>query len=237
MNRRVTTSLIAVCVVVGVAGGVAAQTLNGRPSGTPTRDASPQTTTSTAPQPGAEQVSGLVRSNRSERQGPSWSPADPEGPDGKPLVLGNIVPAAVEPVRVGDPVEKYVRAGLVVEDLARESSCEGKHYRWAGQWAEGMDLLVDPQGRVSSIGVTREGPETPEGIAIGNSFRALMATYDSEVQFRESDYGQAGAFVRGNGGWIGFGFDVPRAKLTGDSRITFIEVSKGRKPGMIRDGC
>lgn len=184
-------------------------------------------------------VPELVAKNRAERTGPSWSPADPLGPDGKPLEIGNVFPGTFQPVRVGDNVDKYVEAGYLAADIERESVCEGNYWKWAGQLSSGLDVIADDQGVIGSLGMTKDGLETPEGISIGNSLQALRDTYGKELSGPQgNDYGLAGMFLQGNGdGWLGFGFDVSPDELKPTSRITFIEASKGSPPGMLRDGC
>ncbi|WP_109509855.1 hypothetical protein [Nocardioides speluncae] len=185
------------------------------------------------------QVPPLVAKNRDERRGPSWSPADLTGPDGEPLELGNISPGTFGMVRVGDNVDKYVDAGYLAADIEKESACEGTYWKWAGQLNEGLDVIADQTGAIGSLGMTRDGLETAEGISIGNSLRALRDTYGKELTApHANDYGQAAVFLPGNGdGWLGFGFNATPEELGPNSRITFIEASKGHRPGMLRDGC
>lgn len=230
-------------------------TTNPSPATGPTAPPTARTTTSTPPEPSTTPTgsrtpaapdtgatSGVpagVARNRAERAGPAWSPASPTGPDGRPLEVGNVVPGAIDPVRVGDPVAKYVHAGYLVSDLKRESACEGDYWKWAGELSAGLDVVTDQDGTVSSLGMSRPGVETPEGISVGNSYGALKATYHRELSaVTANDYGQAGVFLPGNGdGWIGFGFAETPARLDDSSRVVFIEVSKGRRPGLLRDGC
>lgn len=206
----------------------------------PTSPTATPTTTPTDDEddPGAD-VPVLVAKNRAERAGPSWSPADPTGPDGKPLEIGNAFPGTFQPVRVGDNVDKYVAAGYLAADIERESVCDGNYWKWAGQLSSGLDVIADDQGVIGSLGMTKGGLETPEGISIGNSLQALRDTYGKELSAAQAnDYDLAGVFLQGNGdGWLGFGFDVPPSELKPTSRVTFIEASKGRQPGMLRDGC
>jgi hypothetical protein len=51
------------------------------------------------------------------------------------------------------------------------------------------------------------------------------------------EYGQAGAFLQDGDAWVGFGMDNQPGQLTDASRIAFIEVSRGNRPGLLRDGC
>lgn len=180
----------------------------------------------------------VVTRNRNERRGPSWSPADLVGRDGKPVQLGQAVPGAFEPVAVGADIQTAVRAGLMERDPQREKACEGTFWKWKGQLAQGLDVIVDPNRRIVALGMSRAGLETAEGISIGNSFGALVRTYGDRLQGpQRMDYGQAGAFVQDGDKWIGFGMDNQPGQLTDASRIAFIEVTRGARPGLLRDGC
>lgn len=194
------------------------------------------TATAKAPSPTVDQE--VVTRNRDERQGPDWSPADVVDQEGQPLVFGRIVPGAFEPVPVGAEVGVAIDAGFMERDRQREQSCEGTFWKWKGQLAQGLDVIVDEDRRIAALGMSRAALETPEGISIGNSFGALVETYGDRLEGPERmEYGQAGAFLREGDKWIGFGMDNQPGQLTDNSRIAFIEVSRGNRPGLIRDGC
>lgn len=179
-----------------------------------------------------------VEANRNERRGPSWSPADPKGADGEPLTLGNAVPGAFEPIRVGMSIQQAIDAGFMERDTQREEACEGTFWKWKGQWSAGLDVIVGEDKQIASLGMSRAGLETPEGISIGNSYAAVDKTYGDRLQGPiRMDYGQAGVFLRSGENWLGIGFDNRPGQLTDDSRVAFIEVSRGNRPGLIRDGC
>ena len=180
----------------------------------------------------------VVKANRTERQGAEWSPAGVVDQEGNPLRLGHAVPGAFEPVQVGEEVQAAIDAGLMEPDRQREQSCEGTFWKWKGQLSQGLDVIVGQDGRIAALGMSRPGLETSEGISIGNSFGALVETYGDRLEGPERmEYGQAGAFLREGDKWIGFGMDNQPGQLTDDSRIAFIEVSQGNRPGLIRDGC
>ena len=179
-----------------------------------------------------------IEANRNERQGPSWSPADVDGADGRPLELGNAIPGAFQPIRVGMNIKQAVDAGFMERDPQRESACEGTFWKWKGQWSEGLDVLVSANGRISALGMSRPGLETPEGISIGNSYAAVDRTYGDRLEGPDRmEYGQAGVFLRDGDNWIGFGFDNQPGRLFDTSRVAFIEVTRGDRPGLLRDGC
>ncbi len=179
----------------------------------------------------------VFTSNRAERTGRAWTPSAADK-QGKPLQLGRIVPGALQPVVVGANVQTAVNAGYLERDPKREQACEGTFWKWTGGLAQGLDVLVDQNRRISALGMSRPGLETAEGISVGNSFGALVQTYGDRLQGPvRMDYGQAGAFVQDGDAWIGFGMDNQPGQLADDSRIAFIEVTKGARPGLLRDGC
>jgi hypothetical protein len=210
---------------------------DGQDGPTPTAtDAPVDTQTDAAPSPAVDEA--VIEANRNERQGPSWSPADLEGADGQPLTLGNAVPGAFGTVRVGTNIQQAVDAGYMERDPQREQTCEGTFWKWKGQWSDGFDVIVGADKQIAALGMTKDGLETPEGISIGNSFGALVRTYGDRLQGPERmAFGQAGAFLKDGDAWIGFGMNNQPGQLTDASRIAFIEVSRGARPGLIRDGC
>lgn len=240
MQRKAIVAMIA--ALVGVVVFAAWFDISGRngdaaaPTPTPASTSTPTAQPTDAPTPEVEQ--SLVERNRTERRGPSWSPADVTGEDGQPIELGDAVPGAFEPIRVGMSIQQAIGTGLMERDPQRERACEGTFWKWKGQWSEGLDVIVGQDKQIASLGMSKGGLETPEGISIGNSFAALTKTYGDRLQGPERmDYGQAGAFLRDGDNWIGFGFDNQPGQLTDASRIAFIEVSNGNRPGLLRDGC
>jgi len=207
---------------------------------------SPPTTTSpsapagqTSAEPSGEpSESALVQKNHNERTGPSWSPADLKGPDGKLLELGNVEPGAFGEVKAGQSVKTAVDAGYLEEDTKRAESCDGgPFYKWRGQWSAGMDVIVN-DGTIQSLGLNKDNPETAEGISVGNSYGALKATYGDQLSDPVTmDYGQPGVFLQDGNRWLGFLLDASPDALNDQSRIVFIEASAGHRPGLLRDGC
>ena len=201
------------------------------PNPQPTSTAAPKQTFPPSDDP-------VVNRNRDERKAADWSPESVVGPDGKPLLFGRVVPGAFEPVPAGTEVKVAIDAGFMERDRQREQACEGTFWKWKGQLSQGLDVIVGANQQILSLGMSRAGLETPEGISIGNSFGALVQTYGDRLQGPvRMDYGQAGAFLQDGDAWVGFGMDNEPGQLADDSRIAFIEVSRGARPGLLRDGC
>lgn len=238
MERRL--AVLGIAAMVIILGLSAWFDLSGRrhdsPGVSPAATPSPEATS--AGNPTKKPAASVVERNRNERRGPSWSPADPVGDDGKPLTLGHVVPGAFEPVEAGMSIQEAINTGFIERDLKRAEGCEGTYWKWKGQLAEGLDIIVGDDKQVSFLGMSKDGLETAEGISIGNSYRALTRTYGDRLSDPvRLDYGNAGAFLRDGNKWIGFAMDNEPGRLADSSRISFIEVSSGTRPGLLRDGC
>lgn len=214
----------------GRGGPSSSQSPTGSATDTPA-DAPPVKTPSPAANP-------VVKANRADRQGRDWSPRGAVDKDGKPLAFGHAVPGAFEPVQVGAQVQAAIDAGFMERDPKREQSCEGTFWKWKGQLSEGLDVIVGADQRITALGMSKPGLETVEGISIGNSYAAVDKTYGDRLEGPvRMDYGQAGVFLRDGDKWIGFGFDNEAGQLADDSHVAFIEVTRGARPGLLRDGC
>jgi len=214
--------------------GQGGQSSGQSPTGSATNapaDAPPVETPSPADDP-------VVKANRADREGSDWSPKGVVDKDGKPLQFGHAVPGAFEPVPVGEKVQVAVDAGFMERDPKREQSCEGNFWKWKGQLSQGLDVIVGRDQRITAMGMSKPGLETDEGISIGNSYAAVDKTYGDRLEGPiRMDYGQAGVFLREGDKWIGFGFDNKPGQLADDSHVVFIEVTRGARPGLLRDGC
>ena len=120
----------------------------------------------------------------------------------------------------------------MTRDTAREEACEGKHWKWADQVGDGVDVTYDQQGEIVSFGMSKPVLETARGVTIGDSLMVLKDIYGTGAQ-QTNDYGQTTWVVEDGGRWIGFLL----SGNTRDAKIEFIEVSVGRQPGLLRDGC
>jgi hypothetical protein len=150
---------------------------------------------------------------------------------------GNIVPGGFEPVKTGESLQAARDTGLIVRDKRRERICEGISWKWKGQLAGAADIIVNDD-EVVSLGLRKSVIKTATGLTIGSTYAEVKTAYGDELTTpAANDYGQAGVFVSKDDDWIGFLFDQPPAELTDSSEIVFIEVSHGRRPGLLRDGC
>lgn len=236
MSRRAAVTLVA--GLLAFLAFAAWFDLSGRGLQSPTESATDTPADAPKVQTPSPAANPVVKANRAERQGAAWTPAAVVDKGGEPLQFGNAVPGAFEPVTVGAEIQAAIDAGFMERDPQREQSCEGTFWKWTGQLSEGLDVIVGADQRITALGMTKPGLETPEGISIGNSYAAVDRTYGERLEGPvRMDYGQAGVFLQDGDKWIGFGFDNEPGQLADDSRVAFIEVTRGNRPGLLRDGC
>ncbi|NGN91733.1 hypothetical protein G5C66_03125 [Nocardioides sp. KC13] len=145
---------------------------------------------------------------------------------------GPLAPGAFGKITAEGNVRTLVEQGWMTRDTAREEICEGTHWRWVDEVGDGVDVIYDQQGEIGSFGMSKPVLETAQGITIGDTLMVLKDVYGTGSQ-KTNDYGQTTWVVQEGDRWIGF-------LLSGNSRaakIEFIEVSVGRAPGLLRDGC
>ncbi|MFD7076852.1 hypothetical protein ACFV9G_21765 [Nocardioides sp. NPDC059952] len=145
---------------------------------------------------------------------------------------GPLAPGAFGKVKAEGNVRTLVEQGWMTRDTAREKACEGKHWKWADQLGDGVDVTYDQQGEIASFGMSKPVLETAQGVTIGDSLMVLKDIYGMGSQ-KTNDYGQTTWVVQDGNRWIGFLL----SGNTRDAKIEFIEVSVGRQPGLLRDGC
>ena len=145
---------------------------------------------------------------------------------------GPLAPGAFGKIKAEGNVRTLVDQGWMTRDAKRENVCEGKHWKWADQLGNGIDVIYDQRGNIGSFGMSKPVLETAQGVTIGDSLMVLKDVYGMGSQ-KTNDYGQTTWVVQDGNRWIGF-------LLSGnarDAKIEFIEVSVGHQPGLLRDGC
>ncbi len=95
--------------------------------------------------------------------------------------------------------------------------------------------------KTATCGTRAIWPTKPwRGIGVGSTLADLEAAYgDRLIGPRQNDLSQWTYFIRTNRRWLGFLTDASArdGRPTSDAAITFIEMTKGRRPGLYRDGC
>lgn len=145
---------------------------------------------------------------------------------------GPLAPGAFGTVTAEGNVRSLVKQGWMTRDTAREEACEGKHWKWVDQLGDGIDVTYDQHGEIVSFGMSKPVLETARGVTIGDSLLVLKDIYGVRAQ-QTNDYGQTTWVVKDGNRWIGFLL----SGNTRDAKIELIEVSVGRQPGLLRDGC
>ncbi len=222
MKQQIAAGVLAVSMVGGVGTGVVANQLRGDDPPT----ARPTTTATT---PGAE--------TPSETPTPTAT-TPPAKPVLQPLSSLQILAGSVGPVKVGMSKSEAFATGYLDKDVARDT-CDGAvdQLAWKPDYKDALDIFTLDDGEVSAIGIWKPGPRTLSGLQVGSTYKSVKAVLGADSQPVEAGYGQTALMVNQGSSWIGFLFDARTDAVTDSSKVTFIEVTRGRIPDLIRDGC
>ena len=172
---------------------------------------------------------------------PAMSPAPSEPAAQAPKSADDLVIGfgSVGPVSVGMSKDDALATDLFDADVAAPvDGCPSPPLTWKKPFSAAADVLTKQDGSVASLGVHEKGPKTEDGIGVGSTLADLKSAYGDDLTGPdEAGDGQSGAYVEQAGAWIGFLLNPAPDAVKDDSAITFIEVSKGDKPGLMRDGC
>ena len=165
---------------------------------------------------------------------PTESPTTP-APQAAKLV---VKPGAVGPARAGMTKAEALETGLFDSDVPPPvEGCPDFPLKWKKQY-QGVDVLTRKNGTISSLGVFKGGPKTKEGIGYGSTLDDLIKAYPNLSPVVDAGFNQAGAYEFTDDEFIGFLFgDATVSTIKPTSKITFIEVTVGDKPELIRSGC
>lgn len=166
----------------------------------------------------------------------SESPTTNRAASSDELTLG---PGVVGPITAGMSKSEALATGYFVADVAGPAEgCLVLPLAWKDAYAETFDVHTLDNGEIVSIGVRGDSVTTGDGIGVGSTYDEVAAQYPDE-SLVEAGYGQSGLrfFDRENGGWIGFLFDAPPNDIERSAPVTFVEVTKGVEPSLMRDGC
>lgn len=231
MRYHVAAGILAVSVLGGVGAGVVAHAV----------DPQDVSTAGPRPTPGSEPTSTVTPTSTgappADTSSPSSEDRSPPSPlPTVPVASLRIIPGAIGPVSVG--MSKRAAYGTDYFDAdVRVPSCDRiDDLQWKPGYEGTLDVLTREDGHVQSLGVLKRGPETRSGIGIGTTYETVQGVL-GDVPVHEAGYGQTGLFVHKGDRWIGFLFDAPPDAVAKDSPVTFIEVTRGSKPGLRRDGC
>ncbi len=154
-----------------------------------------------------------------------------------------IAPGRFDTVRIGDSLESAAESGYFALDV-KSGGCGTRDIWPTKPWRKSIDVYQgyeeETVGTVGTIGVFGDGISTKRGIEIGSTLADLQAAYgDRLLGPRPNDYGQWGYFVRAQRRWIGFSLDASErdGRPPATAEVAFMELTKGRRPGLLRDGC
>ncbi len=176
----------------------------------------------------------------SPSQEPSATAEPTEEPAGPPAPADLVVePGRVGPALVGMSKDDAAKTGMFDVDLPPPvEGCPPYPLQWKKQY-KGLDVLTRDDESISSIGISEGGPKTKKGIGYGSTLDDLTQAYPNLSPVVDAGFSQAGAYeYNDNDEFIGFLFgDATATTIKGSSKITFIEVTTGTKPDLIRSGC
>jgi hypothetical protein len=150
-----------------------------------------------------------------------------------------IAPGAVGPVSAGMSKTEALATGLFDADVAASvDGCPTVPLTWKKPYSDVLDVQTVGNGEIVSIGVRAEGPTTDDGLGIGSLFADVQAGVEDDTPV-DAGYGQSGLFDfdAETGRWIGYLFDAPADEVEAGDPVTFVEVTKGSQPSLMRDGC
>jgi hypothetical protein len=149
-----------------------------------------------------------------------------------------ISPGAVGPARAGMSKDEALATGLFNADVPPPvEGCPPYPLQWKKKY-KGLDVLTAEDESISSIGVFKGGPKTAKGIGYGSTLKDVTQAYPNLSPVVDAGFNQAGAYEYSGDKYIGFLFgDADVSSIKGSSKITFIEVTSGAKPDLIRSGC
>lgn len=145
-------------------------------------------------------------------------------PASSPLV---VAPGRVGAAQVGMTKAQAVATGLFDANVSTgDDGCQAViPLRWKKVYG-------------SSMGITKGGPKTAKGIGVGSTFAQVRDAYADLTPIEEAGYDQSGDYVvTGDKLYLGFLYNETAQAATDSSKVTFMEVTKGEKPSLMRDGC
>lgn len=146
-------------------------------------------------------------------------------------------PGAVGPVKVGMTKAELTATKLFEVVPPAAEGCNPA-LAWVAPFAGTFDVQVKKNGELASIGVLKAGPTTGSGLGVGSTLADVLAA-NTGAKTVEAGYGQTGVRVYDSAtkGWIGYLFDVELKDAKSTDKVTFIELTEGEQPSLMRDGC
>ena len=158
-----------------------------------------------------------------------------------PPTAGQLVvaPGKISAAEVGMTQAQAAATGLFDSDvkLGNDGCQVVTPLRWKKSYGNAVDVATDESKTIRSMGILAAGPKTAEGIGIGSTLAEVRSAYAGLTPVGDAGYSQSGAYVSSGTRWLGFLFNQEPKAVTDSSKVTFMEVTDGKKPGLMRDGC
>lgn len=168
--------------------------------------------------------------------GPTSTAGEVPSDSARRLVVG---PGHIGPARAGMTVRRAMRTGMFLRNVPNPP-CGTIKLQPKGKLKRHMDAVV-VRHRLVEMGVFTKRLRTRQGTGVGTSLRRLRRVHGNRLSRpREAGYGQWAVFIDRRHRHIGFllgrayvadGQPGPRRK------VTFMAVTKGKRPNLMRDGC
>ena len=95
----------------------------------------------------------------------------------------------------------------------------------------------DNAGRYVRGLLSNLGAKTAEGIGVGSTLGQIQDAYADLTPVEPAGFDQSGNYVVDGDRYLGFLYNENAVDATESSKVVFMEVTKGDKPELIRDGC
>lgn len=149
-----------------------------------------------------------------------------------------VAPGTVGPARARMTRDQALATGLFDADVQTggEECGRTEPLGWSAPFGSSLDVLTDDAGTIVSIGVRGTEPRTADGLGVGSTLADVSKVYET-AELTEAGYGQTGVFVSDGTAWLGFLFDADPEAIEPTAEVTFMEVTSGTRPDLMRDGC
>ncbi|UYM05594.1 hypothetical protein [Solicola gregarius] len=150
-----------------------------------------------------------------------------------------VAPGRIGPAKAGMTVRRAMRTGMFRRNVPNPP-CGRIKLQPKGELKRHMDAVV-VRHRLVEMGVFTKRLRTRQGTGVGTRLRRLRNVYGKRLSRpREAGYGQWAVFVDRRRRHIGF--LLGRAYVADGSpgprhKVTFMAVTKGKRPNLMRDGC
>lgn len=149
-----------------------------------------------------------------------------------------LAPGRAGPVEVGMSKDAALATGFLDADVPGADGCPDVPLVWKPELAETFDVQTLGNGEIASIGVRGTGPRTADGLGVGSSADEVRRVVDEDTA-QDAGFGQSALYEYDaeTGRWIGYLFDAGPDQLKGSDVVSFVELTKGEQPGLVRSGC